>query len=341
MSCKFFIRTALLLLCSSKALFAQQAVNKYEVFSVNGQKGIVEIATLEEILEPHKDNEALEISNKYFLLWQQDTVRPFNKQTGAWEKSLPIVRSQPTVDLNNKEYLHVIAHKKSVLYDGNMKLRYSLPGLYTDFFPKRDLIPDGFLIAKAGKKAHVLALKGDQFVLLHQLEATSFSNEVLEQPDGSTQEVGVLFGGAHTYVFNRKFELIKTIDSFVQSDLYLDRLLNPAARRMGTANGPDYAASTDAPDLSFRETGSDAHHIYYTTGDGKVKLNVNKNMKVVGKEGSMIWVYKVNRTEKEDSSAVSYGAANSYGFLLDRARGKALIPGKYYTEMGLQVLFIR
>lgn len=339
---RHFIRTFSLLLATSPALLAQQQANKFEIFTVNGQKGIVEVATLKETLAPDAKNKTVDISNKYFLLLKgQDSVQPFNKQTGIWEATLPVVREQNTVYLNNENYLHVVSGKTGVLYDKDKQLKYRLPKLYTSFFSRHSNLPDNILIAELGKKAHVLQLKGDRFVLLHELEASSFSREVLEQSDGSTQKVYVLFGGANTYVFNEAFELIRTMNSPVSSDLYLDRLLNPNVQRYGSGE-PRYAAVQNT-DQSYQKTASDEQYLYYTATTGKWKINIrtNQHMKLEGKVDEMIWVYKENRTVSGGETTISYSTDHSYGFYLDNNGRKPLLPGKYAKEIGLQVLFIK
>ncbi|GEM_PF-2439110 len=338
-----FICTFVLLLATNSALLAQQA-NKFEIFTVNGQKGIVEVATLKEVLAPDARNKSLDIGDKYFLLLKgQDSVQPFNKQTGSWEATLPVVRGQHTVYLNGEQYLHVVSGKTGVLYDKDNKLKYRLPRLYTSFFSGHSNLPQNFLIAESGKKAHVLQLKGDRFVLLNELEANSFSRQELEHTDGSTQKVYILFGGANTYVFNEAFEPIRTINTYVASDLYLYQLLNPDGKRYGTAAGPQYARGTDEPDLNYKETASDKRYKYYTATTGKWKINIriSKQMKLEGKVGEMLWVYKEIRTVSGKEMTIGYGTDNSYGFLLDNDSRKPLLPGQYAKEMGLQVLFIK
>lgn len=311
---------------------------------VNGQKGIVEVATLEEFLAPDVKNKSIDISDKYFLLLKgEDSVQPFNKQTGTWEPTLAVVRKQQTVYFNKEKYRHVVSGKTGVLYNKDNKPQYRLPQLYTSFFSMHSNLPKDFLIAEVGNKAHVLQLKGDRFVLLHELEANSFSREVLEQVDGSTaQNVYVLYGGASTYVFNEAFELIRTINSRVNSDLYLDRLLNPRVQRYGSAEGPSYPAEKEVADRSYRQTHSDEQYLYYTAAKGKERIDIRiaKHMKLEGKPGEMIWVLKEkSRTMSNGDMAISYGTDNNYGFYLDHTGHKALIPAKYYKEMSLQVLF--
>ena len=137
-----------------------------------------------------------------------------------------------------------------------------------------------------GKKVHVLQLKGDRFVLLHELEASSFSREVLEQSDGSAQKVYVPFGGANTY--------------------------------------------------------SDEQYKYHTLINGKWKINIrtSKHMKLEGKVGDMIRVYKKNRTVSGGATSTSYSTDHSYGFYMDENNRKPFLPGQYAKEIGLQVLFI-
>lgn len=340
---KPFTRIVALLLLTGPALLAQQA-NKFEIFTVNGQKGIVEVATLKEVLAPDARNKSVDIGNKYFLLLKgQDSVQPFNKRTGKWEPALPLVPGQPMVYFNKQKYLHVVSGKTGVLYDNDNKPKYRLPQLYTSFFSMHSDLPQNFLIAESGKKAQVLQLKEDRFVLLHELEASSFSRQVLEHSDGSAQEVYVLFGRANTYVFNTSFQLIRTINTQVTSDLYLDRLLNPQARRYGSQEGPQYAERTDGQEVFFQQTASDEQYLHYTatTGKGKINIRIDKDMKLEGKVGEMIRVYKETRTVSAREMTTSYGTDNSYGFFLDQSGAKPLIPWQYAKEMHLEVLLIK
>lgn len=127
------------------------------------------------------------------------------------------------------------------------------------------------------------------------------------------------------------------------SDLYLYQLLNPDGKRYSTAAGPVYAERSNGPDLNYKETASDEHYKYYTATTGKWKINIriSKQMKLEGKVGEMIWVYKEIRTMNGKEMTIRYRTDNSYGFLLDNDSRKPLLPGQYAKEMDLQVLFIK
>ncbi len=288
---------------------------KFEEFSVNGQKGIVNTQTLEEVLMPIYNKHILNFTENLFILKKnEDTIVVFNKHSGKWSAPMRLANEYRKISLNKKNYLYTVDKGKYILLDSLLQKKYLLPKLLNPLYHHYDF-PENFFIAKDKDTLEVYRIEKSSLKLLHRIKATDFYITKVKDK-GTEMKLYVLNGFEKQYIFDEYFKL-KDISLDYYNDANLSDLSSGGKR---------------APNVQLKRTigdGMSEYDVYSSSNSSPFKMHLASNYRLYTQYNSTCYFVE---------GGTSDSAKNVYSFKIDTANAKALLPLKYQEEMRLKII---